>query len=99
MVSSDGRLNITAGGLCCHSCADGRGSPVLAEIGRSDFKTGHFHAEVNGVGGWQTYISTVPGRPPALVPQDGLSLPPTSWGCFFQIAVTKLCVLRHSVHS
>jgi hypothetical protein len=27
MVSSDGHLNITAGGLCCRSCADGRGLP------------------------------------------------------------------------
>src|SRR5258708_35859343 len=29
MVSSDGRLNITAGGLCCRSCVDGRGLPGL----------------------------------------------------------------------
>jgi len=37
MVSSDGRLNITAGGLCCRSCADGRGLPGLDSPGFPDF--------------------------------------------------------------
>jgi hypothetical protein len=50
---------------------DGLSSPPLPQTPRwgrffgatRGFKTGHFHAEVNGGNGSQTYIRIVPGRP------------------------------------
>ena len=41
MVSSDGRLNITAGGLCCRSCADGRGLPAPPQPANPGLTSGH----------------------------------------------------------
>jgi hypothetical protein len=57
------------------------GPQVLVEMRHAQMQNRPLSRKVNGIGGWLTHISFVPG--PEISIHDGLSLPP-SWGPFFR---------------